>query len=602
MLKAQKYLEVARKRGEAGQELNRVYRMIRCEELYLLAYAKLYSNKGATTKGTDPHDTVDGMSLKRIRTIIRQLEQGIYAWKPARRTYIGKPGKTKKRPLGLPCWSDKLLEQVIKMILETYYEPQFRDGSHGFRPNRGCHTALSEILKKWTGTKWFIELDIKGCFENIDHDILVNLLRKKIKDERFLKLLKGMLQAGYLDEWNYHETYSGTPQGGILSPLLANIVLNELDKFIEEELLPEYNTGNTIKRKRNLEYKKYQSIRAEAKKSGKKWEYDEAGKNMYKTPYCLPNDPTFKRLSYIRYADDSILGLIGKKSDAEMIKEKIRNFLKKIHLELSLEKTLITHARRERARFLNYDISVNWDNTKRTKNIQGRTCRSANGNIVLDVPQDVCKKWKKKVRGEGKEIVGRTELMNNSVYDIVSTYEVELQGLINYYTLAHTVYTKMMELRYFWTISLAKTLAGKFKSSKAKMYRKYTGFTADGRRVIMVKIERQGKKPLVAAFGRKPVKRRKDAVIVDKITHLYTGRTELIDRLLADKCELCGKDGEVQGHHIRSLKALKKRYEGKKNPPDWVKRMITIRRKTLFVCEDCHHEIHTGNYDGKRIE
>jgi group II intron reverse transcriptase/maturase len=293
MLKAQNILEVARKRGEAGQELNRVYRKIRCEELYLMAYAKLYSNKGATTKGTDPHDTVDGMSLKRIRTIIKQLEQGVYEWKPARRTYLEKPGKTKKRPLGIPCWNDKLLEQVIKMVLEAYYEPQFKDCSHGFRPNRGCHTALSEIMKKWIGTKWFIELDIKGCFDNIDHDILLNLLRKKIKDERFLKLLKGMLKAGYMDDWKYHDTYSGTPQGGILSPLLANIVLNELDQFVEEVLLPEYNKGKTFKRKTNPEYGKYQKIRARAKKKGEKWEFDRAGKEMTKLAVKLPNDLDF---------------------------------------------------------------------------------------------------------------------------------------------------------------------------------------------------------------------------------------------------------------------------------------------------------------------
>jgi retron-type reverse transcriptase len=165
MLNAQRYLDIARKRGEVGKPLKRVYRMLKCEELYLAAYATIGSNQGATTPGEDPYDTVDGMSLKRIKRIIKKLEEGSYEWKPVRRTYRAKPGSKKKRPLGIPSWTDKLLQQAMRMILEAYYEPQFRDCSHGFRPHRGCHTALQEIRKNWTGTKWFIELDIKGCFD-----------------------------------------------------------------------------------------------------------------------------------------------------------------------------------------------------------------------------------------------------------------------------------------------------------------------------------------------------------------------------------------------------------------------------------------------------
>ncbi len=211
MLKAQKYLGIVRKRGESQAPLKRVYRNIRNRELFLLAYANLYANKGALTPGVDPEDTVDGMSLKRIDKIISKLEQGSYKFKPVRRTYIPKKNKKKKRPLGMPCWSDKLVEEVIRMVLESYYTPQFSDNSHGFITGRGCHTALSAIYKNWTGTKWFIEFDITGFFDNLNHDLLLEILGRKIKDQRLLKLIKNMLKAGYIENWKYNNTYSGTP-------------------------------------------------------------------------------------------------------------------------------------------------------------------------------------------------------------------------------------------------------------------------------------------------------------------------------------------------------------------------------------------------------
>jgi RNA-directed DNA polymerase len=190
-----------------------------------MAYRKLYANKGATMKGTVETDTVDGMSFMRIDDILDKLENGTYTWRPVRRIYIPK-AMGKIRPLGIPCWSDKLVQEVLKMVMEAYYEPIFRESSHGVRPNRGCHTALSTICNHWRGTKWFIEGDIKGCFDQIDHEILLPLIGKRIEDARFLKLLRAMLKAGYMEDWKWKHTYSGTPQGGILSPLgSSNIII-----------------------------------------------------------------------------------------------------------------------------------------------------------------------------------------------------------------------------------------------------------------------------------------------------------------------------------------------------------------------------------------
>jgi group II intron reverse transcriptase/maturase len=282
MLDTQNYLLLVRRRGEAGLELSRVYRNMRRKELFLLAYSNLYANKGATTPGIDSQDTIDGMSLERIEAVIDQLAKGTYTWTPVRRAYIEKKHSSKMRPLGIPGWNDKMVQEVTRLILESYYEPQFRDCSHGFRPKRGCHTALQDVYRTWRGTKWFIELDIKGCFDNISHQVLLEILQRKINDDRFLKLLRDMLKAGYMENWRYHNTYSGTPQGGIVSPVLANIVLNELDIFVEDTLIPEYTAGK--RRQGNPEYGRLNQMTFRAKKNGDRKTYKDCLKKKKGAP------------------------------------------------------------------------------------------------------------------------------------------------------------------------------------------------------------------------------------------------------------------------------------------------------------------------------
>jgi group II intron reverse transcriptase/maturase len=240
MQTAEALLEIIHERGKRGLPLERLYRHLFNPELYLRAYGKIYRNDGAMTPGVDA-ETVDGMSLKKIQAIIEALRYERYRWTPVRRIYIDKKNSSKKRPLGLPTWSDKLLQEVIRSLLEAYYEPQFSDRSHGFRPGRGCHTALWEIQRQWRGTVWFIEGDISDCFGSLDHSMMRSMLSEDIRDGRFLRLIDGLLQAGYLEDWRYHETLSGAPQGGILSPLLSNIYLNRLDRYVETTLLPVYN-------------------------------------------------------------------------------------------------------------------------------------------------------------------------------------------------------------------------------------------------------------------------------------------------------------------------------------------------------------------------
>jgi group II intron reverse transcriptase/maturase len=250
MRDAKTVLEIVHERGKRGLPLEDVYRMLYNPHLYMLAYGRLYRNKGAMTPGMTA-ETVDGMTLEKIRLIIESIRHEQYRWTPVKRVYIPKKNG-KKRPLGMPTWSDKLVQEVMRLILEAYYEPQFSNHSHGFRPNRGCHTALTAIERPWTGTVWFIEGDIKGCFDNIDHEVLLTIIAEKIHDNRFLRLLSYMFKAGYEEKWTYHATYSGTPQGGVISPILSNIYLDGLDKFVETELLPTYNKGR--RRRENPAY------------------------------------------------------------------------------------------------------------------------------------------------------------------------------------------------------------------------------------------------------------------------------------------------------------------------------------------------------------
>lgn len=581
-----KAVEIISERGKTGKQLERVYRMLRNRELFLTAYSNLYANQGALTPGTDPNDTIDGMSVDKIDSIIQQLETGTYQWKPSRRVYIQK-SNGKLRPLGLPGWSDKLLQEAIRILLTAYYEPQFSEHSHGFRPKRGCHTALKEIAIAWRGTAWFIEGDIKGCFDHINHEILLEIIGRNIKDNRFIKLLKEMLEAGYLEDWKYNPTFSGTPQGGVISPLFSNIYLNELDKFVEEVLMPKYHKPDL--RKINPEHNRLTYAIGVARKKGEPVE--KMVKERAKLPYYDQNGD-WRTLRYVRYADDFLLGFKGPRNEAEDIKAEIKAFLTaKLKLELSDVKTLITHASTEKARFLSYEIGIDTDEN-RTSQVGIRTLTKT---PMFRIPTDVVNKWKERVSRDGKSI-HRPELLNRPDYDIVQTYDAELRGIVNYYTMAvnvgklYSVKNRMME-------SLAKTLASKHKCSAKRVYRKHIFTTEEGLKAFKVVVARENKPNLIATFGAQPIRYQRMGNIKDSPGGFYIGRTQLIERMQADQCELCGSKNNVEVHHINKLKDYRGKFKGKE-VPQWIKVMMQMMRKTLVVCHDCHVAIHNGSYDG----
>lgn len=316
----------------------RLYRNLYNPDFYWLAYRNIYANKGSMTAGADG-TTIDGMSDERINGIISSLRDRSYRPKPAKRVYIAKKNSNKKRPLGIQSGNDKLVQEVVKMILESIYEPTFSNKSHGFRPNRSCQTALMQIQNTFTGANWFVEGDIHACFDSFDHHVVIDILRKRIDDEPFIQLIWKFLKAGYMEQWEYERTYSGVPQGSGVSPVLCNIYLNELDVYMEQ-YATEFNTKASRKRlstayrtsvDRAYRYKCkgkliWDQLTPDEKKLRSKHLKELVRAEQSMTP-TVPLDTNYKRIQYTRYADDFIIGVIGSKEDAEIVKQDVKKFL-----------------------------------------------------------------------------------------------------------------------------------------------------------------------------------------------------------------------------------------------------------------------------------
>lgn len=570
----------------------RLYRYLLREDIYYAAYQKLYANRGATTKGTDD-DTADGFSDQYVKRLIQELCDGSYRATPVRREYIRKKNG-KMRPLGIPSFRDKLLQEAVRMILEAIYEPTFDNRSHGFRPNRSCHTALRQISSDFTGVIWFIEGDIKGCFDNIHHETLIAILGRKIKDSRFLNIIRQFLKAGYIENWKYNATYSGTPQGGICSPILANIYLNELDKKFAEISrrfakprsaynTPEYReVDNAMKRLSG----RINRTANQAERQNLIEQYQSLRKSLRYLP-CKPADN--KKFTFVRYADDWLAGVCGTKQECEELKAEISEFLStELKLTLSEEKTLITHSS-EKVRFLGYDICV-----RRSQEVKGhkmqngkwRQSRSLNMKVALTVPHSdkiesfLFAKGVIRQRPNGEfQPIHRAGLLNLSDVEIVEQYNAEARGLCNYYNLACDYHT-LDYFCYLMEYSCLKTIADKHKSSIRKIIRQYKDGktwsvpyeTKDGTRRV---------RPVKIADCRKGFAG--DAVFQRSRFHW---KTTIRQRLNAHVCELCGsKTSELyEVHVISNLNEL--------GNSQWETAMKTKRRKTLVVCSECHRKIH----------
>lgn len=592
MQSAEAVLEILRERGRRKLPCNELYRQMFNPDLYLMAHGRIYSNHGAMTPGVTG-ETADGMSTEKIGRIIDAMRHERFRFSPVKRVLIPKKnGKT--RPLGVPPWTDKLVGEVMRLLLEAYFEPQLSDRSHGFRPRRGCHTALGEVARTWTGTTWFIEGDIARCFDTLDHRVMLDTLSEKIHDNRFLRLVRNMLQAGYLEDWTWNATLSGAPQGGVLSPVLSNIYLHRLDTFVETVLMPEYTRGKL--RARNPEYRRVEAAIKRAYTRGDRMEARTLRRQLHNLPSQDMSDPGYRRLRYARYADDTLIGFAGPKAEAEEIKQRLTQFLRDdLKLELSQEKTLITHARTGAARFLGYEITIRKDD-RRAERKQGRRRqrRSTNGTVALHVPKDVIKAKCAPYLERGKP-ARLTSMLNYDDHTIVSIYGARYRGIVNYYLLAGDVF-RLNRLHWVMQSSLLCSLANKHRSTMSKTARKYkvtVDTPAGPRKCLQVSTHVPGRKPLVAQFGGIPLKRNKVAVLTDRDpAQRQPRRRELTSRLLAGLCELCGQTARTQVHQIRRLADLDRSGDAR---PEWAALMTRKRRKTLVVCPPCHEGIHEGH-------
>ena len=583
---------------DSSYKFERLYRLLFNEELFYVAYQKIASNGGSTTKGSDGR-SIDGMSLARIETLIASLKDESYQPHPSRRVHIPKKnGKT--RPLGIPAFEDKLVQEVVRMILEAIYEGHFETTSHGFRPKRSCHTALLHIQKTFNGAKWFIEGDIKGFFDNIDHDVLVGILRERISDDRFIRLIRKFLKAGYVEDWTFHNTYSGTPQGGIVSPILANIYLDKLDKYVKE-YIQHFDKGTKRrpgKESNNLANERKRTVRKlkKVKDGSEKAALVARLKAIEQERAAFPNgdemDESYRRLKYIRYADDFILGVIGSKEDAQRIKDDIKSFLSEsLALELSEEKTLITHTGKT-AKFLGYEITVTRNNHQR-RDVRGRLRRTYGKRVRLNVSMATLRDklleygaMEIKLRN-GKEVWKpkcRPGLIFNDDLEILDRYNRETVGFCNYYLIANNC-DVLHNFRYIMEYSMYKTFAGKYRSTVRKINKKYRR-----NKLFTVKYEQKG---VIKSrtFYKTSFKRRTTAFNgscdIEPYSIADVSRTNLTDRLKAEKCELCGAEGKLIMHHVRNLKDLK----GKES---WERLMSARKRKTIALCPSCHRLRHLG--------
>lgn len=601
MQKSHEVQQAMRKLGETGIPLTRGYRMLYNRNLFLTAYGNIYCNQGALTPGIDENDTMDGMSVERMDNLIALLREEKYYPPPSRRTSVPKKSGG-RRYLGLPNGSEKLVQEVLRIILDAYYEPKFRDSSHGYRPERGCHTALKHVKQHFQNATWFIEGDIKGCFDNIDHNILLNILKRDIHDGRLIHLIERFLKAGYIEDWQYKKTYSGTPQGNILSPLLSNIYLNELDRYIEDELMPQHNRGK--RRATNLAYKRLSNRIERRRRNGQHDEAHQLELERRKLPAVDPNDPNFRRLKYVRYADDWVLSFIGSKAEALEIKEQVRHFLQeKLRLKLSEEKTLITHAKTQEAHFLGYAISIyKADDALTRRRNDGAKRRSINGCVRLAIPKGLVDTKISRYYHGGK-ITSDARFLQSSVPHIILTYQQRLRGLVQYYQYAMNV-SSFSKLKYAMEISLVKTLAHKLRIKVTRVYKRFKStHELNGYTYKVLKVEYDtGKRMSTFHWGAIPLK---TVQIINEPLNdnqydyerfqYFEQRSEIITRLMADTCEICDEKGQCEVHHVRKLADLKQRWRHKQAKPAWVTKMIAMQRKTLIVCKSCHVKIHNGD-------
>jgi len=563
-----------------GNKANNISKILSDPKFLVACWVRIRSNKGSLTPAFD--GSIDGIKSSWFTETANQIRNGKYQFKVARRKYIPKPNSNKLRPLTMPSSKDKIIQEGMRFLLEIIFEPNFKDNSYGWRPNRGCLTAINDIKMKCKGASWYIEGDIEQQFPSLNHKFLISILNSKIHDQAFIDMVYKYMKIGYGESIKQATPMKiGVIQGGILSPILANIYMQPFDEWITEYLKPNFDKG--VKRAKNPEYfKKY-------RQDGRKVK-DKTIRSV------LTNDPDFKRLYYFRYADDFIISVDGTKEDCINLRDQIKEFLSnKINLTLNVKKTKITNAQSESAKFLGYIIHktpMNKMPIRRDK--QGRLSRVV-PRPMTDAPiKEIVEKLIERnyVKRNGNP-TRNARFINHTLADIINHYRAVERGILNYYSLA-TNYSRLAgRIHFILKYSCVLTIASKMKlRTKKKVFKKY------GKDLKI--LNEKGK--IIACYPtieyKKPKKiytksiKRYDVNLVETLdSRLNRGRKDL-----KRPCAVCGSNANIEVHHVKSLRKRPKK-------GDFLQNMMSkMNRKQVTLCQKCHSDVHTGKYDGKAFK
>lgn len=579
-----------------------VFRILNKDEIWIAAYENLKSNKGALTPGSTP-ETMDGISLERLKKLKTQVCTESYRFKNVKLTHILRPDG-RKRPLGLPTASDKIVQEVMRMILEAIYEPTFSKLSFGFRTGLGCHDALDHIESRFRWVDYVIEGDIEQAYPTINHHILVKIIKKRIDDPRFIRLIWKLLGCGILDEERITFSKTGVPQGSIVSPILANIYYQELDEYVQnlkENLEPP-------EPKKNLKSKAYKSLEYKISKVFKEMEIlnpqslerQKLAKELKQlrterlSTIGLKNKVT--RIEYVRYADDWMIGVSGDKILAFDIKAKIANFMENtLDQKLHPTKTKVINLRKGNAHFLGYEIFLPKNRPiSRYKGKGVQTIRRGQPQLRFDIPvAEVTKRYIE--RGYLKKLPNGVRPISKASYTtledhvIVNHYRSLWLGLLNYYS-GCTNRGRLQYIHYLLHMSCAITLGHRHRMSATKIFKKHG-------KSLTIKVNNTIK---TISFPYKTSwklseRRWYQGKKISIPTHRYAN---LISRsALGLPCCICDSEkGPIEMHHVKHVRKQGFRYKG------FHEQMALLNRKQVPLCKNCHKKVHAGLYDGPSLE
>lgn len=581
-----------------------IFRILRKNEIWIIAYENIKGNKGALTAGMTPK-TMDGMSMERLKRLQEKVCSGKYEFKPVKLTYIKRPDG-RQRPLGLPTANDKIVQEVMRIILDAIYEPTFANESFGFRAGLGCHDALNHVENKFRWVDYIIEGDIEQAYPTMDHHILMNILRKRIDDRRFLNLIWKALKSGVLYEERIKWLKTGVPQGSIVSPILANIYYNELDEFVKTLKIKYETPRSEWNNRKSPAYKALEHKISKISKTMRQHELHSLERqNLVKELKILRAERLKTdglkdkriRVEYVRYADDWMIGVSGDRKLTCKIKEEISVFTKEILAQkIHPLKTNITNIRKGNAHFLGYEIFLPYNRPISSYKGKGvKTIRRGQPQLRFDIP--IAKVTKRYVeRGYLKQLPKGVRPISKSSYTvledhvIVSHYRSVWLGLKNYYS-GCTNRGRLQYFHYLLHMSCAMSLAHRHRTSSSKIFKRH-------KKSLTVKIKDTGKTVSFPYQTTWKVSERK--WLCGKKVNVPTKHyfKNLVSRSgLKLPCAICdSKIGPIEMHHVKHVRKQGFRYKG------FHQQMSLLNRKQIPLCKDCHLKVHAGLYDGPSLE